>query len=127
MRPNNLRFRRNNSINNKINDCRLTTKPLAVTSTQKATTDTFSEKECAVKPDGFHRDPNNNQKYFQCVSGRTFHFTCPKNLVFNEISKVCDLSQTPNPKSTTSVRTVQPTSTSVRTTRISIDFAEQTN
>ncbi len=94
---------------NSATTARLTTNPSSVTSTQTATTDAISAKECAGKPDGFHRDPKDDHKYFECVGGRGFHFVCPENLVFNEISKACDYSITPDPNATTAQTTAKPT------------------
>ncbi len=94
----------------------LTTKPSAVTSTQQPTTDAISAKECAGKPDGFHRDPNDPHKYFQCSGGRGFHFTCPEKLVFNEILNACDFSITPDPKATTAAQTTAAQTTAKPTT-----------
>ncbi len=85
-----------------------TTNPSSVTSTQTATTDAISAKECAGKPDGFHRDPNDAHKYFQCAGGRGFHMTCPENLVFNEKLRACDFSTTTDTKATTTQTTAKP-------------------
>ncbi len=114
------------TTHNPITTAGLTTKPTATASTQKPTTDAIAAKECAGKPDGFHRDPKDDHKYFECAGGRGFQFVCPENLVFNEISKACDYSITPDPKATTTAQTTAAKTTAAQTTAAQTTAAHTT-
>jgi hypothetical protein len=71
--------------------------------------------DCTGKPDGYHKDPDNPHKFFQCATGKAFEFTCPEDLVFDENLKTCAFGGgTPDPKATT--HTTQPTPHVTQTT-----------
>ncbi|XP_014432648.2 acidic mammalian chitinase-like [Pelodiscus sinensis] len=45
---------------------------------------------CAGKQDGIHANPQNNTKFYMCTGGRTYHFTCPAGLVYDDSCKCCN-------------------------------------
>lgn len=47
------------------------------------------ENFCVGKVDGVHADPQNNTKFYMCSANKTFHFSCPTGLVFNDSYKCC--------------------------------------
>jgi hypothetical protein len=57
--------------------------------------------DCKGKPDGYHKDPDNAHKFFQCSGGQAFAFTCPENLVFDETAKACTFGGGTDPTATT--------------------------
>jgi hypothetical protein len=97
-----------------------TTKATTAAPTTQATTaaPTISSTfDCKGKKDAFYKDPENAHNFFQRIGGRAVQYlTCAENLVFDEKKQDCDFSETT--AQTTSVHTLQPTASSVRTTRV---------
>jgi hypothetical protein len=98
-------FRETTAQTTKLTTAGLTTKLVAVTSTQKPTPSWQFSEVCKDKPDGLYKDPNNTHKYFKCSSSLTYHETCPADLFFNDTRKGCDFSTTSDPKATTAAHT----------------------
>lgn len=61
--------------------------------------DSYTDTEClemyyedfhCPPEDGFYRCPENPHKFYECIEGMEYLFTCPANLLFNESKQKCD-------------------------------------
>ena len=50
---------------------------------------------------GFFRNPTNAHKFYECVNGHEYEYTCPSDLVFNESISLCDYTIGPEVHVTT--------------------------
>uniref|UniRef100_UPI00398E9B5A acidic mammalian chitinase-like n=1 Tax=Pristiophorus japonicus TaxID=55135 RepID=UPI00398E9B5A len=81
-------------VTNRVN----TTTPSNTTTTATTTpattiADEKLNKWCQGKPDGTHADPNDQNKFYNCAHGRTYHMNCPASLVFDESCLCCTWPQ----------------------------------
>ncbi|KAH9401437.1 Oviduct-specific glycoprotein [Tyrophagus putrescentiae] len=44
---------------------------------------------------GFYRNPEDPHKFYECVNGHAYEYTCPAGLVFNESVQQCDYTTGP--------------------------------
>uniref|UniRef100_A0A182N7X5 Uncharacterized protein n=1 Tax=Anopheles dirus TaxID=7168 RepID=A0A182N7X5_9DIPT len=78
----------NKCVNGNTSGATTTTAKPVATTTVKAVTSAPGTVVCTR--DGFFRDPSNCSKFYRCVSGTKYDFSCASGLYFNEAITACD-------------------------------------
>ncbi|XP_059509349.1 acidic mammalian chitinase-like isoform X1 [Stegostoma tigrinum] len=80
----------NNSIAHNASSSEPTSlEPLVPTLTAPTDPHTNTSNWCHGKTTGLYADPNDHQKFYNCLDGQTFYLTCPENLIFNKNCNCC--------------------------------------
>ncbi|XP_005991782.2 acidic mammalian chitinase-like [Latimeria chalumnae] len=77
------------TIKTQLNPVNPTTSTAHTTSTAWTTTSSSGPFSCTGRAEGIYPDPEDPHKFYNCASGKTFHLSCPRGLVFDVACECC--------------------------------------